>query len=216
MHRDEAVDLASGVADLAVRYGAGPFSGAGIRTALPGAFRCRLQPPRSASATPRDLTTARLIHSEWLRRDLQPDWPRWQALAGVTGAERRGWRALHRRKPRDPGGGGRAGRRHHEPVPGRGRTRARRARAPRSVRSSKGITIIWSRRRRTWPAPMFRLSGNGSRPWHRGDMPAPRRCVRGGWFKTLHPRRTACMSPVQTFPSYRARSEGAANGSRHR
>ncbi len=79
---DDAVDLAGGAADIAVRYGAGPFAG------LVSEVLCRdrfgvVCSPSLGLRDPGDLTVATLIHSEWRRRDLQPDWRRWQALAQV-------------------------------------------------------------------------------------------------------------------------------------
>lgn len=81
---DDAVDLASGAADLAVRYGAGPFPGLVSEPLCQERFGVVCSPSLGLR-DPIDLTAARLIHSEWLRRDLQPDWRRWQALAQVAG-----------------------------------------------------------------------------------------------------------------------------------
>jgi len=81
---DDAVDLASGAADLAVRYGAGPFPGLVSEPLCQERFGVVCSPSLDLR-DPADLTAARLIHSEWLRRDLQPNWRRWQALARVAG-----------------------------------------------------------------------------------------------------------------------------------
>lgn len=81
---DEAVDLASGAADIAVRYGAGPFAGLVSEILCQDRFGVVCSPALGLR-DPCDLTAATLIHSEWLRRDLQPDWRRWQALAQVPG-----------------------------------------------------------------------------------------------------------------------------------
>lgn len=83
---DEAVDLSSGDADIAVRYGAGPFG------SLVSEVLCRERfgvvcSPALGLREPADLIATTLIHSEWRRRDLQPDWRRWQALAGVAGLD---------------------------------------------------------------------------------------------------------------------------------
>jgi len=81
---DDAVDLLSGAADIAVRYGAGPFPGLVSEILCQDRFGVVCSPAlglRDAA----DLVTATLIHSEWRRRDLQPDWRRWQALAQVPG-----------------------------------------------------------------------------------------------------------------------------------
>jgi len=81
---DEAVDLASGAADIAVRYGAGPFVGLTSEVLCQDRFGVVCSPALGLR-DPADLTAATLIHSEWYRRDLQPDWRRWQALAQVPG-----------------------------------------------------------------------------------------------------------------------------------
>ncbi|WID96315.1 LysR substrate-binding domain-containing protein [Bosea vestrisii] len=80
---DEAVDLASGAADVAVRYGAGPFAGLVSEPLWQERFGVVCSPALGLRDSA-DLTTATLIHSEWRRRDLQPDWRRWQALARVA------------------------------------------------------------------------------------------------------------------------------------
>lgn len=81
---DDAVDLASGAADIAVRYGAGPFAGLMSEVLCQDRFGVVCSPWLDLRV-PADLTAATLIHSEWHRRDLQPDWRRWQALAQVPG-----------------------------------------------------------------------------------------------------------------------------------
>jgi LysR family glycine cleavage system transcriptional activator len=81
---DEAVDLVSGAADIAVRYGAGPFAGLVSEVLCQDRFGVVCSPVLGLRE-PADLTAATLIHSEWHRRDLQPDWRRWQALAQVAG-----------------------------------------------------------------------------------------------------------------------------------
>lgn len=81
---DEAVDLANGAADIAVRYGAGPFAGLVSEVLCQDRFGVVCSPALGLR-DPGDLTAATLIHSEWRRRDLQPDWRRWQAQAQVAG-----------------------------------------------------------------------------------------------------------------------------------
>lgn len=81
---DDAVDLAGGAADIAVRYGAGPFAGLVSELLSQDRFGVVCSPALGLRA-PTDLNTAMLIHSEWHCRDLQPDWRRWQALAQVPG-----------------------------------------------------------------------------------------------------------------------------------
>lgn len=81
---DDAVDLAGGAADIAVRYGAGPFAGLASEVLCQDRFGVVCSPALGLRDSS-DLTAATLIHSEWRRRDLQPDWRRWQALAQVPG-----------------------------------------------------------------------------------------------------------------------------------
>lgn len=81
---DDAVDLSSGAADLAVRYGAGPFPGLVFEPLCQERFGVVCSPSLSLRG-PADLLAATLIHSEWRRRDMQPGWRRWQALAELPG-----------------------------------------------------------------------------------------------------------------------------------
>lgn len=81
---DDAVDLLSGAADIAVRYGTGPFPGLVSEILCQDRFGVVCSPSLGLRA-PADLAAAPLIHSEWRRRDMQPDWWRWQALAEVPG-----------------------------------------------------------------------------------------------------------------------------------
>jgi len=81
---DDAVDLANGAADIAVRYGSGPFAGLVSEPLCQEHFGVVCSPLLGLRA-PVDLTAATLIHSQWRRRDLQPDWRCWQTLAGVDG-----------------------------------------------------------------------------------------------------------------------------------
>lgn len=83
---DEAVDLSSGDADIAVRYGAGPFGSLVSEVLCPERFGVVCSPALGLRE-PADLIATTLIHSEWRRRDLQPDWRRWQAPAGVAGLD---------------------------------------------------------------------------------------------------------------------------------
>lgn len=79
---DEVVDLHSGLADIAVRYGAGPFEGLVAEPLLSERFGV-LCSPQLGLSQPTDLTRATLIHTEWKRRDMAPDWRRWKSLAGL-------------------------------------------------------------------------------------------------------------------------------------
>jgi LysR family glycine cleavage system transcriptional activator len=81
---DEAVDLSGGAADVAVRYGAGPFEGLVSEPLWQERFGVVCSPALGLR-NPAELTKVALIHSEWRRQDLQPDWRRWQALARVAG-----------------------------------------------------------------------------------------------------------------------------------
>lgn len=81
---DDAVDLLSGAAEIAVRYGAGPFTGLTSEVLCQDRFGVVCSPSLGLHE-PADLASAMLIHSEWHRRDMQPDWQRWQALAQVAG-----------------------------------------------------------------------------------------------------------------------------------
>ncbi|QNA83637.1 transcriptional regulator GcvA [Sphingomonas sp. So64.6b] len=80
---DELVDLASGVADIAVRYGAGPFNGLVAEPLLSECFGILCSPGLQLSS-PEDLKRATLLHVEWSRPDLAPDWRRWAKLAGMA------------------------------------------------------------------------------------------------------------------------------------
>ncbi len=81
---DEPVDLAAGVADVAVRYGRAPFAGL-VATPL---FADRFGPlcsPRLGVTSPEDLQGATLLHVEWRRAGKAPSWPRWAQLAQAEG-----------------------------------------------------------------------------------------------------------------------------------
>lgn len=83
---DAVVDLAAGEADIAVRYGSGPFPG--LEVELLCRERCGiLCSPAFGLTRPEDLRGVTLIHSEWHRPDLQPTWARWAALAGLDGTD---------------------------------------------------------------------------------------------------------------------------------
>ena len=80
---DEAVDLQAGSADIAVRYGAGPFPGLIAEPLLSERFGI-LCSPRLGVLRPDDLRRATLIHVEWRRPEMAPDWRRWARLAGMS------------------------------------------------------------------------------------------------------------------------------------
>ncbi|WP_262299855.1 transcriptional regulator GcvA [Microvirga sesbaniae] len=80
---DDVIDLRTGAADIAVRYGAGTYPG--CRSQL--LFRETFAPvcsPHLNVRTPPDLEDHALIHSEWRQLDeITPTWPRWYAKAGL-------------------------------------------------------------------------------------------------------------------------------------
>lgn len=79
---DELVDLTAGVADIAVRYGSGPFHGLVTEPLLSERFGV-LCSPRLDLSSPDDLKRATLLHAEWKRPGKAPDWRRWARLAGM-------------------------------------------------------------------------------------------------------------------------------------
>ncbi|MES2055254.1 MAG: LysR substrate-binding domain-containing protein [Pseudomonadota bacterium] len=79
---DEVVDLGTGVADIAVRYGAGPFAGLVAEPLLADRFGIVCSPRLGLSA-PADLHHTPLLHTEWKRRAGAPDWRQWARLAGM-------------------------------------------------------------------------------------------------------------------------------------
>ncbi|MGU3313924.1 LysR substrate-binding domain-containing protein [Sphingomonas sp. M6A6_1c] len=81
---DQVVDLDSGAADIAVRYGDGPF-GALIATPLLAENVGVLCSPALGVATPDDLRRVPLLHSEWTSPIAGPDWASWARLAGIEG-----------------------------------------------------------------------------------------------------------------------------------
>ncbi|MGY2051632.1 LysR substrate-binding domain-containing protein [Methylobacterium sp. JK268] len=80
---DEVVDLAGGAVDIAVRYGAGPFAGLVAEPLLAERFGV-LASPRLGLAAPADLRHATLLHTEWKRPGMEPDWRRFARHAGLT------------------------------------------------------------------------------------------------------------------------------------
>ncbi|MFC4727270.1 LysR substrate-binding domain-containing protein [Coralloluteibacterium thermophilus] len=83
---DEPVDLRRGVADVAVRYGGGPYPDLVSEPLFRERFGVVCSPALGIRA-PADLVGATLIHAEWRRRALQPDWSRWCARAGAAGVD---------------------------------------------------------------------------------------------------------------------------------
>ncbi len=81
---DEAVDLRGGIADIAVRYGAGPFDGLIAEPLLTECFGI-LCSPQLGITQASDLKRVTLIHTEWKRPGMAPDWKRWARLARMEG-----------------------------------------------------------------------------------------------------------------------------------
>lgn len=81
---NEPVDLAAGLADVAVRYGRGPFDGLVGRPLFSERFGLLCSPKLGLSG-PEDLARATLLHVEWRQPANASDWPRWARLAGMEG-----------------------------------------------------------------------------------------------------------------------------------
>jgi LysR family glycine cleavage system transcriptional activator len=74
---DQPVDLHSGVAQLAIRYGPGNYHGLNSAPLLPSRFAPVCSPTLGAHH-PADLERVPLIGFDWFRRDATtPDWPLW-------------------------------------------------------------------------------------------------------------------------------------------
>jgi LysR family glycine cleavage system transcriptional activator len=85
----EVVDLDSGAADLALRYGRGPYPDL-IALPLTTDRFAPVANPRLGIRRPGDLKTATLLHSDWHRNDPRnPTWRHWLKLAGVEGIDAR-------------------------------------------------------------------------------------------------------------------------------
>lgn len=77
----EAVDLAGGVADAAIRYGVGPYPGLVAHKMFREQF-VPLCSPALRLQKPEDLRNATLLHFDWLRPDdATPTWQRWGQVA---------------------------------------------------------------------------------------------------------------------------------------
>lgn len=83
---EEIVDLNSGIADVAVRYGAGPYPGLVAEPLCRERFGVVCSPALGMDA-PEDLRDVSLIHAEWRRGDYQPSWRKWCELAGMDGMD---------------------------------------------------------------------------------------------------------------------------------
>jgi LysR family glycine cleavage system transcriptional activator len=81
---DETVDLANGEAQLAIRYGAGRYTGLASVPLLASRFAPVCAPGVQVSGLD-DLARVPLIGFDWLRRDAAtPDWPLWFERAGCA------------------------------------------------------------------------------------------------------------------------------------
>ncbi|OSQ29030.1 transcriptional regulator GcvA [Thalassospira sp. MCCC 1A03138] len=79
----EVVDLNSGMADAAVRYGRGPFAGMVVQTLFADRFAPVCSPMLNIQQ-PNDLRGQTFLHLEWLRPDeVTPTWARWCKRAGL-------------------------------------------------------------------------------------------------------------------------------------
>jgi LysR family glycine cleavage system transcriptional activator len=80
---DAPADIAGGDADIAVRYGRGPYPGLESEHLFADSF-APVASPRLGLREPADIRAAMLIHAEWHRSDpSNPTWARWLALAGM-------------------------------------------------------------------------------------------------------------------------------------
>lgn len=77
------VDIAAGVADIAIRYGGEVGAGLQSEPLLAERFGLLCSPMLGLTGT-EDLRRVPLLHIDWLR-DATPDWGRWAKRAGVTG-----------------------------------------------------------------------------------------------------------------------------------
>jgi LysR family glycine cleavage system transcriptional activator len=85
----EAVDLSSGVADLALRYGPGPYPDLVAETLTVDRFAPVVNPRLGIKKTG-DLRSATLLHFNWHRRDPRnPTWHHWMKIAGIDGIDAR-------------------------------------------------------------------------------------------------------------------------------
>jgi LysR family glycine cleavage system transcriptional activator len=85
----EVVDLNSGAADLALRYGRGPYPDLIAEPLAIDRF-APVASPRLGLEKPDDLRAATLLHYDWYRTDPRtPTWRRWLKVAGIDGIDAR-------------------------------------------------------------------------------------------------------------------------------
>lgn len=80
---DDLADLHAGVADIAVRYGPGPYRGLMSEPLMSETFGLLCSPMLGIKNTD-DLKEASLLHTEWKQPGMAPDWPRWARLAQMS------------------------------------------------------------------------------------------------------------------------------------
>ena len=84
---DEVVTLGTGRADVAVRYGPGPFPDLISEPLFEECF-APICSPRLGVQSPEDLKRQTLLHSEWRKVDsMTPSWTRWCEAAGFEGLD---------------------------------------------------------------------------------------------------------------------------------
>lgn len=79
---DEVVDLRTGVADVAIRYGGGPQEGYVTEPLLSDRYGVLCSPVLGVK-TPEDLRRVPLMHTVWKQSAKSPDWKRWAEQAGL-------------------------------------------------------------------------------------------------------------------------------------
>lgn len=85
----EVVDVNAGVADLALRYGRGPYPDLIAEPLTVDRF-APVASPRLGLKKPADLRSATLLHSDWRRSDPRnPTWRHWLKIAGLDGIDAR-------------------------------------------------------------------------------------------------------------------------------
>jgi LysR family transcriptional regulator, glycine cleavage system transcriptional activator len=84
---DAPIDFRQGGADLAVRYGRGPYAGLHAEFLVQDRF-APVCSPHLGIRMPEDLVRATLIHFEWRRVEQDtPVWRRWLERAGISGID---------------------------------------------------------------------------------------------------------------------------------
>jgi LysR family transcriptional regulator, glycine cleavage system transcriptional activator len=85
----EVVDVNAGVADLALRYGRGPYPDLVAEPLIVDRF-APVASPRLGLKKPADLRSATLLHSDWRRSDPRnPTWRHWLKITGLDGIDAR-------------------------------------------------------------------------------------------------------------------------------